>query len=172
MEIGVIGMNEYARNLCRHWVRNGHKIFIADLHLSPGGYAFAEELGQGASLDNPQKVARQAEVLVLAVPLKHLQPTLESLHVQHKIVIDMVVETPSNAGAAENSFQMIRQALPDAKVVKVTSRYPWYLLHIDSSDAEILYSYSDDDLAQRMVRVYIDGSGYRMIDLKMRKPKE
>jgi predicted dinucleotide-binding enzyme len=173
MEIGVIGLNEYTRNLCRYWIKRGHSLVFADLHFTAGSYAFVESLGPQASLGLPEKVVLKSEVVVMSVPVKHLESTLDALDVRHKIVIDLVIDehlSPTDSGNTITSFKLISERLPDAKVVKVTPKYPYYLFHIDSSDADTLYSYSNDDLAQRMVRLFIDGSGYKVIDLQVRGP--
>jgi predicted dinucleotide-binding enzyme len=167
MEIGVIGLNEFSKDLCRHWIARGHRILFADLHLYSGGYAFAEELGPHVTLSLPEKVARQAEIIVLSVPLKHVVTALQSLgNVKQKIVIDLVDEKHSDP-AKLSSFQLIKQLLPEAKVVKVTTEYPFHLFKADESGKETLYVYGNDQLAQRMVRWCMDGNGYKMIDLNI-----
>src|SRR5688572_29292615 len=93
MEIGVIGLNEFSKNLCSHWIARGHKILFADLHLYSGGYAFAEELGPQVTLSLPEKIACQAEIIVLSVPMKYLESAIQSLgEVKQKIVVDLVEE--------------------------------------------------------------------------------
>jgi predicted dinucleotide-binding enzyme len=166
MEIGVIGLNEFSKDFCKHWIARGHKILFADLHVYSAGYSVAEELGPNVTLMLPEKVARQAEILVLSVPMKHLAAAIKALgDVKQKIVIDLVIEKQSDEGAKLSSFQEIQQLLPEAKVVKVTAEYPF---HLHQSNApETLYFYSNDHLAQRMVRWFVDGSGYKLIDLNI-----
>ena len=159
-------MNEFSKDLCKHWIARGHKILFADLHLYSGGYAFAEELGPSVTLSLPEKVARQAEIIVLAVPMKQVETAIQTLgNVKQKIVVDLVDE--KHGDAKLSSFQLITRLLPEAKVVKVTSEYPFHLYSPDSNRTEILYFYSNDQLAQRMVRWFVDGSGYKMIDLNI-----
>ncbi|HEU5289536.1 MAG TPA: NAD(P)-binding domain-containing protein [Cyclobacteriaceae bacterium] len=167
MEIGVIGLNEFSKRLCEHWISRGHKILFADLHLYSGGYAFAEKLGPQVSLSLPEKVARQAEIIVLSVSMKHLESVILSLgDIKQKIVVDVVEEKKSDQDLKLSSFQEIKRLLPEAKVVKVTSDYPFHLFKQDSSK-QTLYVYSNDQLAQRMVRWCMDGNGYKMIDLNI-----
>ena len=167
MEIGVIGMNEFAKTLCNHWIRRGHKILFADLNLYSNGYTIAEKLGNQVSLTLPEKVGRQAEVIVLAVPMKTLPLAARALgSVQHKIVIDLIKEEKEGLDGDRrwSSFLEIQNLLPGAKIVKVTPEYPVHLYKQESSDST-LYFYSNDHLAQRMVRWFVDGSGFKMIDL-------
>lgn len=167
MEIGVIGLNEFSKNLCKHWISRGHRILFADLHLYSGGYAFAEELGPQVTLSLPEKVARQAEIIVLSVPMKHLESAIQSLgDVKQKIVVDVVEEKKSDKDLKLSSFQEIKRLLPEAKVVKVTTEYPFHLIKPDENK-ETLYFYGNDHLAQRMVRWCLDGNGYKMIDLNI-----
>lgn len=173
MEIGVIGMNDYAKAFCKHWIKRGHKILFADLHLYSGGYALAEELGSNVSLTLPEKVARQAEIIVLAVPSKHLLTAIEGLDgLKQKIVVDLIIEDQeSRAIYPKSSYEEIQQHLPEAKVVKVTPDFPNHLYQLDA-EKNTLYSYSNDQLAQRMVRWFLDGSGYNMIDLQNNSVKQ
>ena len=168
MEIGVIGLNEFSKDLCKHWISRGHKILFADLHLYSGGYAFAEELGPQVSLTLPEKAAKLSEIVVLSVPMKHLETAIQSIgDVKQKIVVDLVDETKADKNSKLSSFQEIKRLLPEAKVVKVTSEYPFHLFQQTPQNPETLYSYSNDHLAQRMVRWCLDGAGYKMIDLNI-----
>jgi predicted dinucleotide-binding enzyme len=167
MEIGVIGMNEFAKTLCNHWINRGHKILFADLNLYSKSYTIAEKLGKQVSLTLPEKVGRQAEVIVLAVPMKTLPLAARALGgIQHKIVIDLIKEEKERRDGDRpwSSFQEIQNLLPGAKIVKITPEYPVHLYNQASSDST-LYFYSNDQLAQRMVRWFVDGSGFKMIDL-------
>jgi predicted dinucleotide-binding enzyme len=165
MEIGVIGMNEFAGTLCKHWISRGHRILFADLNLYSKGYSIAEKLGKQVSLTLPEKVGRQAEVIVLAVTMKTLPLAARALGpIQHKIVIDLIKEEIDQEYKL-SSFQEIQNLLPGAKIVKVTPDYPIHYKP-DPSDS-ILYFYSNDHLAQRMVRWFVDGSGFRLIDLSI-----
>jgi len=167
MEIGVIGMNEFAKTLCNHWICRGHKILFADLNLYSKGYEVAEKLGKQVSLALPDKVGRQAEVIVLAVPMRTLPLAVRALGpVQHKIVIDLIKEEKNGEDSRQSSVQEIQNLLPAAKIVKVTPDYPSHIHKQNPSDST-LYFYSNDHLARRMVRWFIDGSGFKMIDLSI-----
>jgi predicted dinucleotide-binding enzyme len=168
MEIGVIGLNDFSKDFCKHWIARGHEILFADLHLYSSGYVFAEELGPQVSHCLPEQVARQAEIIVLAVPMKDLEAAIKSLgDVKQKIVVDLVDEKQGDTSARLSSFQVIKQMLPETKVVKVTPDYPFHLTQPKSNGPETLYSYSNDHLAQRMVRWFLDGLHYKMIDLNI-----
>lgn len=165
MEIGVIGLNQNAYMLCKHWLKGGHKIFFADLHLYSKNYAIAESLGPNVTLSPPDRAARKSEFIVLAVTSRKIAIALEQLgDVQQKIVVDLVQE--DNQQTSESTYHRIQLALPEAKVVKLTNDYPLNLLHPNSESTRVLYSYSNDSLAQRLVNWSIAGSGYKTIDLK------
>lgn len=171
MEIGVIGTNEFVIALCKHWIGKGHKILFADLHLYSNGYALAENLGPQVTFSLPAKMARQAEIIVLGVQPQNLHAAVESLgSVKQKIIIDLITEEKTDGDepslSFNSSFEEIQKLLPEAKVVKITPDYPHHLLHSNFSKQDTLYSYSNDQLAQRMVRLFIDGTGYKMVDLQ------
>lgn len=167
MEIGVIGMNEYAETFCTHWLAKGHTILYADLAPYSKGYAVAEALSPRVVLSLPEKVARQAEVIVLAVPFKKLQCAIDALGpIKQKIVVDLIVEEPITAASqGRSSFEQIEQLLPEAKVVKVTPDYPYHLIQLGLAAGDTLYSYSSDHVAQRMVKWFVDGTSYKVVDL-------
>lgn len=172
MEIGVIGINTYARKLCRHWIRKGHKILFADLNLYSENDANVEGLGPKVVPALPDRVVREAEIIVIAVAAAKLKSTLALLDIQQKIVVDFVIEDREND--FESSFDLIQSTLTQAKVVKVTPVYPYHLLNA-FEETDTLYSYSQDHLAQRMIHWSIDGSGYTMHGLDYnrlaKKPK-
>lgn len=169
MEIGVIGMNEYAETFCTHWLEKGHTILYADMTLYSKGYALAESLSPKVVLSLPEKVARQAEVIVLAVPFAKLQCAIDALGpVKQKIIVDLIIEEPQNltsASSCKSSFEQIEQLLPEAKVVKVTPDYPYHLIQLGLAAGDTLYSYSNDHVAQRMVKWFVDGTPYKVVDL-------
>lgn len=167
MEIGVIGLNDFSKTLCQHWIKKGHQILFADLHHYSHGYAIAESLGHQVSLVLPEKVGREAEVIVLSVSMKNLSSAVKALgNVEQKIVVDLIVEEQEGSNPRLSSFQEIQHLLPAAKVVKVTPHYPFHLYTPDPT-AHTLYCYGNDHLAQRMVKWFVDGSGFKMIDLNI-----
>ena len=170
MEIGVIGMNEYAQTFCTHWLAKGHTILYADMTLYSKGYAQAESLSPKVVLSLPEKVARQAEVIVLAVPYAKLQCAVDALGpIKQKIVVDLIIEEAPHANSSQSyksSFERIEHLLPEAKVVKVTPDYPYHLIQLGLAAGDTLYSYSNDHVAQRMVKWFVDGIGYKVIDLQ------
>jgi predicted dinucleotide-binding enzyme len=168
MEIGVIGMNELAVAFCRHWLKKGHRILYSDLHSYSSGYQTAEQLGEGVSLVLPAKAAREAEVIVLAIAQKNLPALAETIgDVQQKIVIDLIADESEQAQGTthKRSFDEIQALLPEAKVVKITSRYPAHLFD-ERKSANTFFTYGNDTLAQRLVHWFTDGLGYKMIDLQ------
>lgn len=166
MEIGVIGINQFAKALCRHWITQGHNILFADLNIYAKSYAMAEAMGVNVRLSLPEKAASECEVLVVAVAREKLALTIPAIgKVSQKIVIDLVMDNNENDLRAPSSFRVLRDSFPDAKIVKLTSLYPLHVVHPDALNANVLYSYTNDQLAQRMVRKCVEGSEFKLIDL-------
>lgn len=173
MEIGVFGINGYAASLCRHWISQGHSVLFADHLLSAEVLNLSQESGPQISFAAPSKVVQCAEIIVLAIPFQNLRETLEGLAIRQKVVIDLIIEQrdgTSGTSGAEGSFEQIQHLLPEAIVVKVTPEFPHHIFKLKSSATEGLYSYSNDQLAQRMVSWFLKGSGYEVIDLKHDNP--
>lgn len=163
MDIGVMGINTFAMTFCKHWISAGHKIVFADL---PGQFDIFKKvstLGLSVSVTTPDQLASLTEIIVLGVEHHNLEKSIGLMgHVSKKIVVDLVADT--GTPAHQSSFVEIQKLLPDVKVVKLTSVYPHHL-HQPSGNKQVIYSYSNDQLAQRMVRWSILGSGYRMVDV-------
>jgi predicted dinucleotide-binding enzyme len=164
MEIGVIGINEFTKAFCNHWIKKGHQIYYADLNPYSVGYATAEELGPSVILALPSNVAKRAEIIVIAVPQKNLLAIAEAMgDVQEKIIIDLI-EDDSEQGfrkEAKSSFDEIKELFPKAKVVKITSQFP--------RTTNTLFTYSNDRVAQRLVRWVTEGLNIKLIDLQENK---
>jgi len=97
------------------------------------------------------------------VPPKNLETAVAAIgDIQQKIVVDLILEQPDRASHG-SSFREIQRLLPEAKVVKITPDYPYQFS--DEAVPNILYFYSNDRLAHRMVRWVVDGAGYKMIDI-------
>jgi predicted dinucleotide-binding enzyme len=166
MEIGIIGLNEISEAFCKHWLKRGHQIFYGDLSLYSAQYVQAEKLGSKVTLVLPEKLVSLSEVIVLAVAHNRLHDAIGSLgEVKQKIIIDLTDE-PTGQRMYKSSFEEIKRLLPETKVVRVTNTYPHHLQLKKVDHGKPLYSYSNDNLAQRMVRWFVDGSGYKMIDLQ------
>ncbi|MEZ4972972.1 MAG: NAD(P)-binding domain-containing protein [Cyclobacteriaceae bacterium] len=169
MDIGVMGINAFAKTFCKHWIRSGHKIVFADLPGQSDIFKKVSTLGSEVSVTTPDQLASLAEIIVLAVEHHDLEKAIGLMgHVSKKIVVDLV--TDPGASAQPNSFFEIQRLLPEVKVVKLTDVYPDHL-HQSTDDKQVIYSYSNDQLAQRMVRWSIEGSGYHMIDVDNRNHK-
>lgn len=166
MEIGVIGINDFTEACCKHWIKNGHSILFADLYSYARSYEAAEKLGSEVTLTWPGKVARQAEIIVLAVPLHNLYAAINGLgEVKHKIILDLVVEGECH-NSTLSSFEEIQNLLPESKVVKISADFPHRFYLPEPPSPETFYSYSNDHVAQRLIRWFMEGSGLKIIDLQ------
>lgn len=166
MEIGVIGINDFTEACCKHWIKNGHSLLFADLYSYARSYEAAEKLGPEVKLTWPEKVARQAEVIVLAVHPHNLYAAIKGLgEVKHKIILDLVVEA-RGCHTALSSFEEIQNLLPESKVVKISADFPHRFYLPEPPSPETFYSYSNDHVAQRLIRWFMEGSGLKIIDLQ------
>jgi predicted dinucleotide-binding enzyme len=161
MDIGVFGINTFAMTFCKHWIQAGHKILYADLPGRLENYHKISKLGPGVSVTTPGQIALLAEIIVLAIDYGDLKESIKSMGpIRQKIVVDLVAATATPFHW--NSFFEIQKQLPEVKVVKLTHDYP---LHHSTQSEQVIFSYCNDQLAQRMVRWSIEGSGYQMIEV-------
>ena len=173
MEIGVIGINEYAKQFCKHWIKRGHKILFADLDRCAPSYSSASSLGPEVTLTWPETVARNAEIIVLAVHPHWVYAAIRGLgEIRHKVILDIILDEGEGRNSDppfSSTFKEIQKLLPEAKVVKITPDFPQNLFQPEYPSTDNLYSYSNYHLAQRMVRWFMDGSGYQIIELESLK---
>src|SRR5690554_5279702 len=120
--IGIIGAGEVGSQIARAAISNGYRVVIANSREPETLSELIEELGPNAYAAIPKEVARVADFIVIAVPLK-LRNNMPVKELAGKIVIDTNNYMPWRDGhfslidSGEKTVHELRQEqLPGSKV--------------------------------------------------------
>lgn len=181
MDIAIVGAGSVGSSLASSFSRAGHDLTVASADTSEAE-ELAGEVG-GKAVDSSIEAARAAEVVVLAVPYKAVQPILDDLGdtVDGKILVDVTnrisQDDPGSVIDGTSNAEQIQEAAPRARVVKAFNT----VFAARQTDPQVDgipldgYVAADDDEAKARVLELISSVGLRPIDvggLKMARALE
>ncbi len=171
MKIAVIGAGSAGSHIARALVRAGHQVTVTAVDAD-SARAVAEEIGATVGASNA-KAARDAEMVVLAVPYRAMDAVAQDIRdeVSGKIVIDVtnpIKPDYSGLAVSEGSgAQQIARKLPGARVVKAFNT-----VFAGNQDQPVVdgvpldgYLAGDDEEAKRTVSDLLAAIGYRPVDV-------
>jgi len=173
--IAIIGTGEVARALGPEFAALGHRVVYGSRNPARDSVTnLVINTGQGASAATPAAAAKDASIVVLAVPGDAIEDVTKSLgDLSGKIIID-----PTNAiGEDEDGFpkmmvassnaQLIQGWAPDAYVVKAFSTLNWRtMVDPDSAGGPVsILLVGDSKEAKVTVAKLVAGMGLEPIDL-------
>lgn len=182
MHIAVIGSGRIGARLARAWKRAGHDMVIGTREPA-GEQAIAVATQTGVTVSSIQDAAKQADVVVLAVPfaaIEELIPVLAPL-VDGKIVIDtanaILRPAPAQPGGAvipqlrhaptTSAAEELAARLPGARVVKSFNAQGAELIDnpVFGGIAASSFFCGDDEQARTTVSSLIADIGFDPVDL-------
>jgi predicted dinucleotide-binding enzyme len=170
MRIGVIGSGNIGGTLTRRLRALGHEVAVSNTRGPESLADLARETGATAA--TPEDAVRDAELVVLAVPLKAV-PDLPSL--DGKVVVDANNYYPGRDGqiaaidGGAPSTRWVAGHAPGATVVKAFNTMNWRNLlgdgrpHGDPGRIAIPLA-ADDEAAKESVSALIDALGFDPVD--------
>src|SRR3954453_21893952 len=170
MRIGIIGSGNIGGTLTRRFSELGHEVAVANTRGPESLRELAEETG--ATPTTPEDAIRDAELVVLAVPLKAV-PDLPSL--DGKLVVDANNYYPGRDGHIAEidggmaSTRWVARHHPGATVAKAFNTINWRRLLADGrphgEPGRIpLPVAADDDAFKATVSGLIDALGFDPVD--------
>jgi predicted dinucleotide-binding enzyme len=124
MKIGFIGSGNIGSIVARKAIEAGHTVILSNSRGPESLSDLIEQLGPKASAATAQDAAEQGEVVVVTIPLKHLEH-VPAAPLAGKVIIDTMNYYPERDGqiAALDSgdtttSEMTAAHLPQSKVVK------------------------------------------------------
>ena len=170
MKIGILGSGNIGGTLTRRFSELGHDVSVANTRGPESLAGLADETG--ATPATPEDAIRDAELVVLAVPLKAV-PGLPGL--DGKLVVDANNYYPGRDGqiaeidGGTSSSRWVADHHPGATVVKAFNTINWRNLLADGRphgepDRIALPVASDDEAAKATVSGLIDALGFDPID--------
>jgi predicted dinucleotide-binding enzyme len=172
MKIGIIGSGNIGATLTRRLTALGHDVAVANSRGPQSLEALAGETGATAA--EPATAARDADLVIVAIPLKAV-PDLPAGELSGKLVVDTGNYYPGRDGeiaeieAGTASSRWVAGHLPGAEVVKAFNTIQsGHLLELgrDAGDPDriALPVAGDDEAAKRRVLELVDALGFDGLD--------
>jgi predicted dinucleotide-binding enzyme len=171
-KIGIIGAGNMGRAFATRLAAAGHDVAVTAQSPEHAQQA-AAAAGPNARAVRPEEVARDADLLLLAVPYGAAVDALRGAgDVGGKTVVD--ISNPLTAdmsglsvGHTTSAAEEIQKAVPTARVVKAFNTIFAQVLGSDASTeaakAQVLYA-GDDAGAKDAVRALIESAGFEAVD--------
>lgn len=171
--IAVIGTGDVGSALGPALAALGHDVVYGSREPSRDSVAgLVARTGHGATATTPAAAARDAGIVVLAVPGRLAVEVVEGLgDLSGKIIIDptnhYVRENPARLAAETSNAEAIQAAAPRAKVVKAFNTLSWrQMVDPDSSGGPVsIPLVGNDASAKSTVAEIVAGMGLEPIDL-------
>jgi predicted dinucleotide-binding enzyme len=162
-KIGIIGAGNMGRAFATQLAAAGHDVTITATDTAHAEEA-AVKAGANARAVRPDAIARDTDLLILAVPYA------AAGDVTGKTIVDISNPvTPDYSGLAlgftTSAAEEIQKAVPTAKVVKAFNTIFARVLGAapDRTRAQVLYA-GDDAGAKAAVRALIESAGFEAVD--------
>ena len=173
MTIGIIGAGAIGQAVGRQMVKAGNQVVISNSRGPESLSSLVRELGTGVRAGTVKEAA-VAEIVVLAVPWKHVREALADLPSWGgRIVVDatnpiiMPGFTMADLGGRTSS-EIIADLVPGANLVKACNTLTAEVLGADPHVAggrRVIFMSGDDAKAKATVSRILDKAGFAPIDL-------
>lgn len=167
--VGILGAGKLGTVLARLAVAAGYDTRVAGSGDPDGIRMIVDILAPGATTGWAAEIARDADIVILAIPLSKLH-TLPAAELAGKVVVDATNYWPPTDGtvdrfAATASSPLVAAALPGTRVVKALSHLGYHELDTDTrpasaSDRRAIAIASDDAGAVATVASLVDRLGF------------
>lgn len=171
MKITIIGSGNVGGAVARGAVKAGHTVTVTATDLVEA-QALAAEVG-GAAVGDVAAAARDADIVVLAVPYQAVADVAERLggDATGKVVIDatnpLTPDMSAMVATDGSGAEQVQAQLPGARVVKAFNTV--FAAHqanpeVDGTVLDGFYA-GDDDSAKATVSELLAGIGFRPVDV-------
>lgn len=167
--IGIIGAGNMGAAFARRLVAAGHDVTITARDAAHARKA-AAAAGPKARAVRPNKIARDADVIILAVPFGAAVDALRSAgDLTGKTVVDITNPLTADMSGLQlghtTSAEEIQKAVPRANVVKAFNTTFAQVLGAERSGARTQVLYAGNDAAARdIVRGIAESIGFEAVD--------
>ncbi|BDP43815.1 NADP oxidoreductase (plasmid) [Deinococcus aetherius] len=173
MNIGIIGSGHIGGTLARLFSARGHAVLLANSRGPESLREMVAELGPGVRAVTPQEAAREAEVVVEAIPFGRLTE-LPREDLSGKILVTAANYYPERDGEIDlgglSEAEYTARLLPGVRVVKAFNTI-WFR-HLaeqgdpgkPQSERRAIFVEADDPGAKAVVSHLIDELGFAPVD--------
>jgi 8-hydroxy-5-deazaflavin:NADPH oxidoreductase len=173
MKIAIIGTGNVGGTLGSRWAQNGHQVVFGT--RSPAGekvQKLLESAGENASAGNVDAAVTGADVVVIAVPWRVAQTTIESAgDLKGKIVVDCTNPVAPGLqlalGTTTSGGEQVAEWAKGARVVKAFNTTGWENMADPVYDGErtLMLICGDDTNAKATVTELTESLGFEVVDL-------
>jgi predicted dinucleotide-binding enzyme len=173
--IGLIGAGKIGSQVARLAVKSGYDVIVSNSRGPDTLSGLVKELGARARAATPAEAARQGDIVVVTIPLKHYREVpVEPL--AGKVVIDTNNYYPQRDGhipelddESTTTAELLQAHLPRSKVVKAFNHIYAAQLTTDgrpagTTDRRALVIAGDDADAKKTVTHLLDQFGFDTVD--------
>ena len=175
LRLGIVGAGKFGTTLARAAVAAGYHVAISGSGPADDIALTIDVLAPGARATTTDQVARQADIIVLAVPT-HRFRELSRDRFAGKILIDAMNywwpvdgDDPELTTAPDGTSTIVQQHFPSARVVKSLNQLGYHQLEENlrpngAPDRIAVGAAGDDRLAVREVMRLVDRLGFDPVD--------
>jgi predicted dinucleotide-binding enzyme len=173
--LGIIGAGNIGSNVAKAALAHGHDVVISNSRGPETLGDVVAGLGAGARAATAEDAVRDADIVVVAIPLKHYR-SVPAEAIGDKIVIDADNYYPQRDGQipelddeSTTTAELLQAHLPDAKVVKAFNHIRAEEIVSDGSapgtpNRRALAIAGDDESAKSTVAALLDELGFDVVD--------
>lgn len=171
LRVGIIGAGRVGTSIARLASDVGHKVSVAGSGTPEQVRLVARFTMPGAHVGSVSEVVADADLVVVAVPLRRFSE-LETSLFDGRIVVDVMNYwepldgyVPGFSDAELPTSEIVQRALPGARVVKTLNHIGYHELESDArppgaADRRALAIAADDEGAARLVAGFVDSLGF------------
>ncbi|AQH01464.1 NADPH-dependent F420 reductase [Burkholderia sp. KK1] len=171
MNVAIIGSGNMGSGLASALASTGHRVTIAGRDEKKA-QSVAGNTENGVKATSLAEVAKEADVVILAVPFEALKDAAVAAGgLKGKVVID--ISNPITAdykglvvGHTTSAAEVLQEAIPDAKVVKAFNTVFAQLLSADGRKGKALQVFvaGDDSQAKEIVSALCKSAGFEPVE--------
>lgn len=170
--LGIVGAGKLGTTLARAAIAAGYDVAMAGSGLAEGIALTVDVLAAGARAVTVDEVARDADIIVLAVPTHRFRELPRDLFAG-KILVDAMNYWPpvdgtddELAAAPEGTSVIVQERFPSARVVKSLNQLGYHEIdELRGAPARTAVAAAGDDrLAVRAVMRLVDRLGFDAVD--------
>jgi NADPH-dependent F420 reductase len=173
MKIAVLGTGNVGATLGSRWARKGHQVLFGTRNPdSEKVQALLESAGENACADSVSEAAARADVVVIAVPWRVTQATLEAAgDLTGKIVVDCTNPVAPGLqlalGTSTSGGEQVAQWARGARVVKAFNTTGWENMAepLYDGDPTLMLICGDDAAAKSAVAELAESLDFDVVDL-------
>jgi 8-hydroxy-5-deazaflavin:NADPH oxidoreductase len=171
--IGILGAGAIGQSFARQLLKAGYRVTISNSRGPESLAPLVRELGSGVQAGTVKEAA-SAEIVILAVPWKHLREVVASVPTwEGRIVVDATnpIINPGYTVAdlgGRTSSEVVADLIPGARLVKAGNTLPAEVLAADpreGSGRRVIFVSGDDASAKEEFGSVLDKIGFAVVDL-------